>query len=149
MAILQIEDLSGSCEAVVFPKSYERLSDHIMTEVRLLIWASVDRRDDRIQLIVDDCRVIDDVRLLIIEMLPEQATDITFHHRLRECLHKQSPEKNEYGIRVPVVASLRQDNDVRYIRFGHQFCVRNVHEAVKSLNESSFRASSSESLLAQ
>ncbi len=147
MAILQIEDLTGSCEAIVFPKSYERLSDHLMTEVRLLIWASVDRRDDRVQLIVDDCRVIDDLRLLIIEMLPEQASDITYHHRLRECLHKQSPEKNEFGIRVPVVASLKQDNDVRYIRLGHQFCVRDVNAAISALKDSSFNASSSESLL--
>ena len=35
MAILQLEDLSGSCEAVVFPKSYARLADHLMTEARL------------------------------------------------------------------------------------------------------------------
>ena len=69
MAILQIEDLTGSSEAVVFPKSYARLSDHLMKEARLLIWASVDRRDERIQVIVDDCRVIDDLRLLIIDLL--------------------------------------------------------------------------------
>ena len=69
------------------------------------------------------------------------------HHRLRECLNQQTPEKNEFGIRVPVVASLRQDNDIRYIRFGHQFCVRNLEEAVDVLTQNSFKASTSESLL--
>ena len=48
MAIIQLEDLTGSCEAVVFPKSYERLCDHLMVETRLLIWASVDRRDETV-----------------------------------------------------------------------------------------------------
>ena len=147
MAILQIEDLTASCEAVVFPKSYERLSEHLMTEARLLLWATVDRRDDRVQLIVDDCRAIDEVRFVIVNLLPEQANDITIHHRLRECLHKQSPDKSEYGIRVPVVASLQQGNEVRYIRLGHQFCVRDVHEALNELEKNSFNASSSESLV--
>jgi len=56
MAVLQLEDLSGSCEAVVFPKTYARLADFLMVDARLLIWASVDRRDEQVQLIVDDCR---------------------------------------------------------------------------------------------
>ena len=68
MAVLQLEDLTGSCEAVVFPKSYARLADHLMVDSRLLVWASVDRRDDRIQLIVDDCRSIDDLQLLMVDL---------------------------------------------------------------------------------
>ena len=31
MAIVQLEDLSGSCEAVVFPKTYLRLSEYLLT----------------------------------------------------------------------------------------------------------------------
>ncbi len=147
MAILQIEDLTGSCEAVVFPKSYARLSDHLVGEARLLIWASVDRRDDRVQLIVDDCRAIDDLRLLLVELLPDQATDIEIQHRLRECLYQNRPAKDEFGVRVPVVAALRDGSSVRYVRLGHQFCVRDTNEAVNSLKQLSFKASCSESLL--
>jgi DNA polymerase III alpha subunit len=49
MAVLQLEDLTGSCEAVVFPKAYARLADHLMVDARLMLWASVDRRDDRLR----------------------------------------------------------------------------------------------------
>ena len=84
MAIIQLEDLTGSCEAVVFPKSYERLSDHLMVETRLLIWGSVDRRDETVQLLIDDCREIDDLRFLLIDLRPDQATDINIQHKLRE-----------------------------------------------------------------
>ena len=83
MAIIQLEDLTGSCEAVVFPKSYERLSDHLMVETRLLIWGSVDSRDETVQLLIDDCREIDDLRFLLIDLLPALRHKESLHILLR------------------------------------------------------------------
>ena len=37
MAVIQLEDLSGTCEAVVFPKTYLRLSEFLITDTRLLV----------------------------------------------------------------------------------------------------------------
>ena len=147
MAILQLEDLTGSCEAVVFPKSYARLADHLIAEARLLVWAGVDRRDDRVQLIVDDCRAIDDVTLLVVELSPEQASDIAFQHKLRECLHQHRPDREELGVKVPVVAEVRHGSSVRFVRFGSQFCVRDAAEASSSLQAQSFRARCSGALV--
>ena len=140
MAILQLEDLTGTCEAVVFPKTFARLSDFLMLEARLLVWASVDRRDERIQLIVDDCRIIDDLRLLLVNLLPSEACDIEVQHRLRECLYKHRPGKDELGVKVPVVASVKQGSEVRYVRLGHQFCVGDASAALGSLQIKSFNA---------
>ncbi|ABX08630.1 DNA polymerase III subunit alpha [Prochlorococcus marinus] len=147
MAILQIEDLTGSCEAVVFPKSYHRLSDHLISETRLLVWASVDRRDDNTQLIVDDCRSIDDMRFVLVDLLPDQISNIDYQYRLRECLNNHRPARDELGVRVPVVAVIRDGSNIKYIRLGHQFCVKDAAAAVKSLQNSSFKASFSESLV--
>ena len=147
MAILQLEDLTGSCEAVVFPKSYARLADHLMAEARLLIWAAVDRRDERVQLIVDDCRAIDDLRLLLVELDPDQACDVAVQHKLRECLHAHRPDQDELGVRVPVVAAVRRGPEVRYVRLGPQFCVKDVVAARKHLQDSSFNVSCSDPLL--
>ncbi|NDD45746.1 MAG: DNA polymerase III subunit alpha, partial [Synechococcaceae bacterium WB9_4xB_025] len=147
MAVLQLEDLTGSCEAVVFPKSYARLSDHLLAEARLLVWASVDRRDERVQLIVDDCRAIDDLRLLLVELNPEQASDVAIQHKLRECLQVHRPQQDELGVRVPVVAAVRQGADVRYVRLGSQFCVRDAQLAATALEQQSFAARCSEPLL--
>jgi len=143
MAILQLEDLTGSCEAVVFPKSYARLCDHLMAEARLLIWAAVDRRDERVQLIVDDCRAIDDLEILLVELSPDRAADIAIQHKLRECLQKHRPEREELGVKVPVVAEVRQDTSVRYVRLGPQFCVRDASAALESLTAESFSARTS------
>ncbi len=147
MAILQLEDLTGSCEAVVFPKTYARLSDFLMLEARLLVWGAVDRRDDRVQLIIDDCRTIDDLRLLLVDLLPKEASDIKVQHRLRECLYKHRPGKDELGVKVPVIASIKEGSNVRYVRFGHQFCVGDANAALNCLQNESFKVSYSKNLL--
>ena len=149
MAILKLEDLTGSCDGVVFPKSYTKLSEHLIEETRLLVWGLVDRRDDNVQLIVDDCRAIDNLRFLMVDINPEQASDIGFQHKLRECLFKQRPAKGELGVSVPVVATVSDQSNTSFVRFGHQFCVRDVQVAADFLQENSFKASCSESLLIQ
>ena len=141
MAVLQIEDLTGASEAVVFPKAYARLADHLMLDARLLVWASVDRRDERVQLIVDDCRSIEDLRLLVVELPADQAGDIAIQHRLRECLQAHRPGQEEVGVRVPVVARVLDDQLSRYVRLGPQFCVADGESALATLTSASFKVS--------
>ena len=141
MAVLQLEDLTGTSEAVVFPKAYARLADHLMLDARLLVWASVDRRDERVQLIVDDCRSIEDLRLLVVELPADQAGDITIQHRLRECLQAHRPGQEEVGVRVPVVARVLDAQLSRYVRLGPQFCVADGESAVATLTSASFKVS--------
>jgi DNA polymerase III subunit alpha len=140
MAVLQLEDLTGSCEAVVFPRTYARLADHLMVDARLLVWGSVDRRDDRVQLIVDDCRSIDDLQLLMVELPADQAADIAVQHRLRECLQRHRPPQDEAGLRVPVVALVRQGEQTRCVRLGPQFCVADPASALSTLGAAAFAA---------
>jgi DNA polymerase-3 subunit alpha len=140
MAVLQLEDLTGSCEAVVFPKTYARLADHLMVDARLVVWASVDRRDDRVQLIVDDCRAVDDLQLVMVELDSEQAGDIAIQHRLRECLQRHRPGQEEVGVRVPVVALVRQAAEARYVCLGAQFCVADADATVRTLESAAFKA---------
>jgi len=148
MAVLQLEDLTGSCEAVVFPKTYARLADHLMVDARLLVWASVDRRDEQVQLIVDDCRGIDDLRFLMVELQAEEASDIAVQHKLRECLNQHRSERDDAGVRVPVVALVRLGDQVRYVRLGQQFCVKDGEAALGTLTSQAFRARFSSPLVA-
>jgi DNA polymerase-3 subunit alpha len=141
MAVLQLEDLTGSCEAVVFPKSYGRLADHLMVDARLMVWASVDRRDDRVQVIVEDCCSIEALQFLLVELPAEQAGDIAIQHRLRECLQRHRPDQEPGVQRVPVIAKVLGPGSSRYVRLGHQFCVSDPDSAVESLKAAAFRAS--------
>lgn len=138
MAILQLEDLTGSCEAVVFPKTYARLSDHLMVDARLLLWGQVDRRDERVQIIVDDVALIDELNLVLVRLDPQQAGDITVQHQLRECLLQHKVDGETLGLRVPVVAEVNAPGGSCFVRLGHQFCVNDAEAAAASLSAARF-----------
>ncbi|MCO5228493.1 MAG: DNA polymerase III subunit alpha [Thermomicrobiales bacterium] len=53
MAVLEIEDLTGSIEVVVFPKKYDECSVQLEPDTILVIEARVDERGDQHQLILE------------------------------------------------------------------------------------------------
>ncbi len=139
MAIVQLEDLSGSCEAIVFPKTYVRLSEFLLTDTRLLFWGTIDKKSDKTQLIIDDCREIDNLKLLIINLESSQASDVRVQNTLRNCLTKFKPDKGRCGIKIPVLAAVRNEHSVTYVKFGDQFCIGDIQGACKLLEENSFQ----------
>lgn len=54
MAFAQLEDLSGTLELVIFPRTYEDAKELLSEDTLLSIRARVDVRDDRHKLIADD-----------------------------------------------------------------------------------------------
>jgi len=138
MAIIQLEDLSGTCEAVVFPKTFLRLSEFLVTDTRLLVWGTIDKRSDKTQLIVEDCREIDNLKLLIINLKCEQASDITVQNKIRNCLIKFKANKDKCGEKTPVLAAVKSSESVTYVKFGDQFCVSDINGAAKLLESNSF-----------
>jgi hypothetical protein len=53
MAVLTLEDLHGTIEAVVFPRIYEKSADALREDVILVIEGKLDTRSDRPQVVVD------------------------------------------------------------------------------------------------
>jgi len=139
MAIIQLEDLSGSCEAIVFPKTYIRLSEFLLTDTRLLIWGTIDKRSDKTQLIVDDCREIDNLKLLIINLECSQASDIRVQNKIRDCLIKFKADRDKCGVKTPVLAAVKSNESITYVKFGDQFCVGDIDGAAKLLTSNSFQ----------
>ncbi|MFS8906864.1 DNA polymerase III subunit alpha, partial [Synechococcus sp. OH2] len=92
MAIVQLEDLTGSCEAVIFPKTYERLRHRLEVDQRLLIWAKVDQRDEQVQLIVEDLQPIESVSWVTVQLPLEAAGTVEERHRLQAVLTRQRSE---------------------------------------------------------
>jgi DNA polymerase-3 subunit alpha len=136
MAVLQIEDLTGSSEAVVFPKVYEKVRSHLQKDNRLMVWGKVDRRDDRIQLVIDDLQPIESVRMVRVELNREQAMDIQKLHQLREILKAQTGEKE--GAKVPVIASIAYHSQM--VRLGNQYWVSDDTATVTALAKAGFTA---------
>ena len=139
MAIVQLEDLSGSCEAIVFPKTYCRLSEFLLTDTRLLVWGTIDKKCDKTQLIIDDCREIDNLKLLVINLDSSQASDIRIQNTIRDCLVKFKPDRDKCGIKIPVLAAVRNNDSTTYVKFGDQFCVGDILGVSKLLSDKSFQ----------
>ena len=97
--------------------------------------------------IIDDCRAIDELNLLLVELPSAQASDIAIQHKLRECLTQHRPERDELGVKVPVIAEVSDGAAVRYVRLGPQFCVRNADAALESLLQQDFKARRSDSMV--
>ena len=139
MAIVQIEDLTGQAEAVVFPKAYERIGHHLVGDLRLMVWGKVDRRDDRVQLIIDDAEAIENIRLVMVELDPRLAGDIEQQHRLRNVLRSNQGE-DPRAARVPVIAVIGEPHQRQVVRLGAQFRVLDPDATVKALVRADFKA---------
>ena len=139
MAIVQIEDLTGQAEAVVFPKAYERIGHHLVGDRRLMVWGKVDRRDDRVQLIIDDAEAIENIHLVMVELDPRLAGDIEQQHRLRNVLRSNQGE-DPRAARVPVIAVIGEPHQRQVVRLGAQFRVLDPDATVKALVRADFKA---------
>ncbi|MFW6073962.1 MAG: DNA polymerase III subunit alpha [Chloroflexota bacterium] len=60
MAILKVEDIAASIECVVFPNTYDEVSDHLDTDAIVSLSGRVDERNDAVQLIVESIAPFDD-----------------------------------------------------------------------------------------
>jgi len=136
MAVIQIEDLTGRAESVIFPKTYEKVRLNLQKDARLMIWGKVDRRDEQSQLILDDLQPIDSVRMVKIHLSYEDAQESQKLYALREILRQHIDP--EVGGKVPVIASIGGSSQL--IRFGNQFWVKDDMATVESLIKNNFQA---------
>ncbi|MBF2072235.1 MAG: DNA polymerase III subunit alpha [Synechococcales cyanobacterium C42_A2020_086] len=144
MAVLQIEDLTGQADAVVFPKIFERIGHTLQVDTRMMIWGKVDRRDDRTQFIIEDAEPIEEIRMVMVELDAHTAADITRQHYLRTVLLEQRGE--EEG-KIPVIAVVSGQERREIVRLGPQFRVQDHQATVNALIKAGFQARAS-SLLA-
>jgi DNA polymerase-3 subunit alpha len=151
MAILQLEDLTGSAEAVVFPKSFDKVKHLLEKDRRVMVWGKIDRRDEQTQLIVEDMQTIESVRMVRVELTREQASDRQVLQQLKTVLNpnpnygnphqsnsaygKNEPETSN---KIPVIATI--EYMPKLVRFGNQFWVQDEATTVKALQQAGFKA---------
>ncbi len=142
MAIAQLEDLTGQAEAVIFPKAYERIQEHLRVDHRLLVWGTLDQRDERLQLVIEDAEPLEEVKLVMVQLPVEQASDIQAQNRLSEVIKQQMGELPK----VPVVVKVTDGRQHQYVRLGAQFRVADADRARAALNSAGFAAQASDLL---
>lgn len=137
MAFVQMEDITGEAEGTIFPSTYQDL-EHLLEEGRqLIVWGKAQKRNDKYQLIIDDAEVVEQVKMIMLEITPEQALDPAKSNYLKRILAQQSPEANKF--KIPVIAAIGRGEERQFVRFGQKFWVQDEHKALISLQEAGFQ----------
>jgi DNA polymerase-3 subunit alpha len=140
MAIVQMEDLSGQAEGVVFPATYERIENFIKPDTRLIVWGKVDKREDQTQMIIEDAELIEKAPMVIVELAPQRVTKSELN-QLKSILQAHSGQKNQ--AKVPVLATVTVPNHQQFVRFNTKYWVHDCSTAVAALNRAGFSARTS------
>ncbi|MGF1589050.1 MAG: OB-fold nucleic acid binding domain-containing protein [Pleurocapsa sp.] len=146
MAFVQMEDITGEAEGTIFPTTYQELEPLLQEGKQLIVWGKAQQRNEKYQLIIDDAEAVEQVKMLMLEITPEQALDRVKSNYLKRILEQQSVEQNKF--KIPVIAAIGQGEQRQFIRFGQKFWVQNEIAAIASLKDAGFIAHC-ESLLPQ
>jgi DNA polymerase-3 subunit alpha len=138
MAFLSLEDVSGEAEAVVFSDTYEKIQSYLHEDVHLIIWGKVDRRDEKVQLIIEDLEPIETVKMVIIRLTLQQAIDTMMQQNLKVVLREQAGDKQQG--KIPTIAIVNNSLQSQFVRFGQNFWVQNTERAIAALNAAGFNA---------
>ena len=138
MAFVQMEDISGQIEGVIFPSSYERVSPYLQEDARLIVWGKIDQKEDRLQMIVDDAEPIEQVKMVMVDFSLEQARDRAHQQKLQQTLKQFAGKKNEP--KVPVIGRIKAGNQQQLVRFGQQYWVKDANLASQELQAQGFQA---------
>lgn len=137
MAFLQMEDVSGQAEGVVFADTYEQIKPILERDARLIIWGKVDKREDKFQIIVENVEIIENAKMVMLELSFQEAISSRVQHDLKSILQERSGEKNK--AKVPVVAIIGQGMQRHFVRFGRDFWVEDEQTTIEALDRAGFR----------
>jgi DNA polymerase-3 subunit alpha len=138
MAFVQMEDITGEAEGTIFPSTYQELEPLLQEGKQLIVWGKAQQRNEKYQLIIDDAEAVEQVKMLMLEITPEQALDRAKSNYLKTILEQQSVEQNKF--KIPVIAAIGKGEHRQFIRFGQKFWVQNETAAIASLKDAGFMA---------
>ncbi|MCK5113365.1 MAG: DNA polymerase III subunit alpha [Phycisphaerae bacterium] len=123
MAMLTLEDITGKCEAVIFPRAYETYADQLAPEKMVFITGTVDRSRDRASIQIDEVVPIDQAVELYTGMLEisfPPASDDEFANALKDLL---AQHRGACTVLLKVRAATHPDN-IAIIRSGREFGIK-------------------------
>lgn len=137
MAFVQMEDLTGQVDGIVFPKTYERIGSLLQQDARLIVWGKLDERDENIQMIIDDAEPIEQAQMIIVELTPQRVNQEALN-RLKAILQGQSADKKPQ--KVPVLARVGASDHSQFVRFDSKYWVQDYQGVVEMLKAAGFHA---------
>ncbi len=137
MAFLQLEDVTEQIEGVVFPSAYPRIKEKLIPDSRLILWGKAETKDNKIQMIVEDVEPIEQVRMVTVQLTPQQVE--AKGNTLRSILQEHAGDK--YKPKTPVMAIVSDGTQRQCIRLNQQYWVQDYQTTVNALRSAQFIAS--------
>ncbi len=134
MAMVTVEDLTGKCDAVVFPRTYTEISEHLVADNMVFIIGALEKRNDRSQIVINEVVPIDEA----IEKLTGRVvirigatTDAALLEQLRDLIA-------EHRGTVPVffeTRPLKRSDVIATVRPGSEWSVQPSRQLMDALVE--------------
>lgn len=131
MAFLTVSDQSGEMDAVVFPNVYRRFSTLLKEEEIVLLTGNIERRNNRIQLIVQTCQRIEDV--IHVDHQMSRTLYVRINHEIRQSghLHQLKRTLKDFPGKTPVV--LYYEEDDRAVRLDRNHWVNASEQCISQI----------------
>lgn len=137
MAFLQLEDATEQIEGVVFARTYPRIKEKLIPDSRLILWGKAETKEDKLQIIVEDVEPIEQIRMVTVQLTPQQIE--AKGNTLRSILQEHAGDK--YKPKTPVMAIVSNGTQRQCIRLGQQYWVQDYQTTVNALRSAQFNAS--------
>ncbi|MEO1801563.1 MAG: OB-fold nucleic acid binding domain-containing protein, partial [Cyanobacteria bacterium J06629_2] len=72
MAFVQMEDITGEAEGTIFPSTFPNLEPLLEEGKQLIVWGKAQKRNDKYQMVIDDAAAVEQVKMLMLEITPQQ-----------------------------------------------------------------------------
>jgi DNA polymerase-3 subunit alpha len=138
MAFISMEDISAQAEGVVFASNYEVGSKNLREDIPVIIWGKADNKDDKSQIIINSIEVVEQVKMVMINLSAEEVSNPTVQNKLKSILEEQSGDKKK--AKVPIIGIINSIKERIFIRFGENFWVQNEANTVEALKNAGFNA---------
>ncbi len=156
MAFLQLEDLSGQAEGVVFPRTYKENEPLLIANNIVLLVGKVDKQEDKTQLLVDEIKsinsipeesnssinsILEEPKIMILLQIKYQQVDDRTLHNLQALLKEQS-SGNQQQANIPIVAKVTGEFKQNYqgVSWGRDFWIQNAEATLDALKSAGFDA---------
>jgi DNA polymerase III subunit alpha len=151
MAILKVTGIDGTqVPAVAFADAYEKIKDRLAVNVPVILQGKAGRRDEELQIVVEDVETIDmslagepeeEEDAIALLKIPMAMLEDEAQLQQLQTLLEEYAATDEYAAKTPVYAIVESpEGQRRIVRFGEKFAIQSEEMAIDQLSNQGFAA---------
>jgi DNA polymerase III subunit alpha len=150
MAILKVTGIDGTqVPAVAFADAYEKIKDRLAINVPIILQGKAGRRDEELQIVVEDIESIDmslagepeEEESIALLKIPMAMLEDESQLQQLQTLLEEYAATDEYAAKTPVYAIVESpEGQQRIVKFGKKFDIQSEEMAIDQLSNQGFSA---------